>query len=78
MTHKRYFLLAGILTFIGLVGVSCSIYSENYPIVTLTPAPVTQTPVATQTATPYFIPLGPTSLPYPTEYWAVSPIATTP
>ncbi len=56
------------------MGVSCSVHGENYPIVTLTPASVTQTPVVTQTptdtptqtSTPYFIPLGPTSLPSPT------------
>ena len=68
MTNKRYFLLARIFAFIGLVGVSCSIYSENYPIVTLTPVSVTQPPtdILTQTATPYFMPLGPTSPPSPT------------
>ncbi len=68
MTNKRYFLLAGIVAFISLAGVSCSMYSENYPIITITPAPVTQPPtdIPTQTATPYFMPLGPTSPPTPT------------
>jgi hypothetical protein len=61
MTNKRYFLLAGILALIGLVGISCSVNGENYPIVTLTPAPVTQTPVTTQQPTDI-----PTQTPYPT------------
>ncbi|MBI1793556.1 MAG: hypothetical protein HYR70_05140 [Chloroflexi bacterium] len=34
MTNKRYFLLAGIFAFIGLVVMSCSVYDENYPPVT--------------------------------------------
>jgi Tol biopolymer transport system component len=77
MINKRYFLLAGIFAFIGLVGISCSVNGEDYPIVTLTPAPVTQTPVATQpptdiptqTALPTIASFGstyPTPIPYPT------------
>ncbi len=62
MTNKRYFLFAGIVAFIGLVGVSCSIYSENYRIATLTP--VTQTPVVTQP---------PTDIPTPTLLTTFTP-----
>src|SRR5215211_5439851 len=67
MTNKRYFLLAGLVAFIGLVGISCSIYGENNPIATLTPVSVTQLPtnIPTQTVIPT-IHLGPTSLPSPT------------
>jgi hypothetical protein len=77
MTNKGYFLLAGILAVIGLAGVFYSVNGEDYPIVTLTPAPMTQTPVATQpptdiptqTALPTIASFGstyPTPIPYPT------------
>lgn len=70
MTNKRYFLLAGIVAFIGLVGISCSIYSENYPIVSPTSVPATQPPtdIPTQTAIPFptFPPSPTVAPPYPT------------
>jgi hypothetical protein len=77
MTNKRYFLLAGILAFIGLAGVSCSVNGENYPIVTLTP--VTHTPVATQPPTDIPTPtLLPTFTPNPLFTITPSPTAVSP
>jgi len=70
MTNKRYFLLAGILAFIGLAGISCSVNGENYPS-TLTPTPLTMASVTPSiTPLPTLIPLMPltypTTIPYPT------------
>jgi Tol biopolymer transport system component len=73
--NKRYFLLVGILAFISLVGVTCSIYSENSPIAALTSVSVTQPPtdVPTQTAIPTSIPLRPI---FPTSPTAMPPYPT--